>query len=133
LMWNYHDGRSGQICPWLETNYSRQSYSGVYLRRDKLCKVDFRYEFERVGRAQIYYDGVIIELKRQNSQRSVAGAVYAAVAAVIILLVFKRGAGGIVRSRSINCSACSSDRDLHGVSTFMGTLDRNGQHDKQKD
>ena len=75
---------------------------------------------------------VIVELKRLNGQRSMAGAVYAAVAAVIILMMFKRCTGGIVRGRSFRCCACRSDRTLHGMSAFMGTIERNGQHDEQK-
>jgi len=106
--------------------------SGLYLRGDKLGKIDFRQLLERVKRAQIQYDRVITELKRLYCQRSVAGAVDAAVAAVIILMVFERGAGGIVRDWSFHCRACGIDRALHGMSAFMGTIERNGQHGEQQ-
>ena len=106
--------------------------SGLYLRGDKLGKIDFRQLLERVKRAQIHYDRVITELKRLYCQRSVAGAVHAAVAAVIILMVFERGAGGIVRDWNSQDSACGIDRALHGMSAFMGTIERNGQHGEQQ-
>jgi len=82
------------------------------LRGDKLGKVDFRQILERVERVQIRYDRVIAELKRLNSERSVAGAVYAAVAAVIVLMMLKRCAGCIVRGGGLLCRACCMSRGL---------------------
>lgn len=84
------------MCPRIRTDYSRSGFSGVYLRGDKLGKIDFGQMLEGFGRTQIQDNGVVTELKRLDGQRSMTSAVLATVAPIVILVVLKRSGRRVV-------------------------------------
>jgi hypothetical protein len=71
------------------------------LRGDKPGKIYFGQMLERVKAAQIQYDGVVAKLKRLNGLRRMTSAVAAGIAIIIILVLFKRGTGALVRSGNV--------------------------------
>ena len=50
----------------MRTNCSRRSVLGVFLRGDKLGKIDFGQMLERFRRKDIKNEGIIAELKLLN-------------------------------------------------------------------
>lgn len=90
---------------------------------------------ERVGRLQSKNQRVEIKSKLLDDQGSMAGAVEAVVATVIILVLFQGGAWALVRFGNFRRQcliACSREVTLHGMRTFMHAIDRHGQHDHQQ-
>lgn len=70
---------------------------GVYLRRNKLGKIDFGQMPEWVRRAQIRNDRVITQLKLLDGQGGMTGAVAAGIATIVIIVLFERGTRTLVR------------------------------------
>jgi len=128
-----NDWESGQIYPGKGTNSSRQSVSGWYLWGDELGKVDFGQKPEGIKSLQIRNDRVVTELNRHYDQRGMTDAVYAAVTAVIILMMLKRGAGGIIVGGVLfQHGTARIYLTLHGMRAFMHAMDRNDQYGEQQ-
>jgi len=82
---------------------------------------------------QLRNDRVIAELKGPNGQRRMAGAVYTAVTAVIIPVMLKRGAGGIIVGGVLFQHGTGRIYlTLHGMRAFMHAMDRNDQYGEQQ-
>src|SRR5512139_3844833 len=84
-----------------------------------------------IRRAHIYNYGIITKLKLFNGKGCMTSAVDTGVTTITVFVFFERGTrtlvrNGIIRSRSLN--ACVNNVTLHGVSTYMHAIDRDGQH-----
>ena len=87
---------------------------------------------EWVRRSQINNDGDVTELKLLKGERRMTSAVDTGIATITIFMFFVRGTRilvgyGIFRRRSM--IACRCHVALHGMSTFVHAIDRDGQHD----
>jgi hypothetical protein len=105
------------------------------LRGNEFGQVNFGQILEWIRSAQIYNEGVITELKPLHGQRRMANAVVAGVATIIIVVLFERGTGALVRYgyfRMRRSAICFCHRMLHGMGTFMDAIDRDSQHDYEE-
>ena len=87
--------------PRIRANYSRREVLDVYLRGNKLGKIDFGQEFERFEDVQVQNERIIAQLKSLNGQGRMTSAVAAGIAIIIICVMFKRGTGTLVRCGNI--------------------------------
>lgn len=80
---------------------------------------------------QIHNEWIVAELKRLDGQGRMTSTVAADIATILDIILFMRGAGTVVRCGDIRIRslvASCGHMILHGMSTLVHAIDREGQH-----
>lgn len=113
------------------TNYSRRRVLGLYLRGDKLGKIDFWQILEGVGSLKNRNNRwVVVEFNVLGGQRRMTSTVDTGIAAIGNLMLIKGGTRTLVGCGNV-LIICRHHIILHCMNTFVHTINRDGQHDNE--
>lgn len=103
------------------------------MRRNEFGKVDFGQKPERLRWFEVDDEGGVGQLELLKGERSMADAVDAGIAPVLVVILLNRTAGAVIRGEKFRLSrliACHRGLNLRSMSCFAHAMSHRGKYDQ---